>query len=895
MSAPHPPILEFFATDDAVAVLEASLAAAKGPERLPAMLALAWQMRQRDTRRALALADEAQTSLDTDPCMPARLADETARCRCVARLMLIRGEAKFLAGELDACAILGAKALLDFAACRDAIGCADAHWLQFSVAVGQGDTALADAELRAVAAVAQSADPVRVTMAHAALAARDAHHDVAAARQEWSAQLAAGIVDPHPAAASWAHGFFATLASQSSEHVESIRHHGTSYAQALATGQIRRAVIAATNLGVEFNNLNDHHAALEWMQRGLDLARPHAWPGTMGVALLQTAGTLRELQRFDAARELLQEAMVLMAPQAASRNYAVALRYLGEVELKRKQYADALANCQLLEQRAEALKTADLLCNALRGQAQALLELDQPQAALAKAHAALVAAQSHAVHQIDALRVLADIHARHALPPPPGMAAASVPLHYLQQALAVAATIENYTVPGDLLEAVAQAHADAGDTAKAFALAKQAIAAREITHSQEASNRAVAIRVTHETQRARAEELHQRQLAEAHAGRADLLEQANEAYHAVLENAQDAIVLTDSQGRIHNWNQQAVLSFGWTLDEALGKDILTMLFPARFRDEVGATMARQQTAQKNTPRLETMATRRDGSEFPIELSVTSMRVRDQFECSFFVRDITQRVQAGLEIAESLARQRELADLKSRFVSMASHEFRTPLATILSSSDLLKLYGARMADAERESCFAFISDSVHRMKNMLEDVLLIGVTEAGVSQFKPSAHALGPLCESIVEEVQRGFADPSATAAHAIALGIAEPLCLVDLDERWFRHIFGNLLSNAIKYSPEGGVVRFEVTVHAEEAEFRVVDHGIGLPQQDIPRLFEPFFRASNIGKITGTGLGLSIVQRAVELHGGRISVASELGRGTTFTVVLPLRQSLLIQ
>jgi PAS domain S-box-containing protein len=475
------------------------------------------------------------------------------------------------------------------------------------------------------------------------------------------------------------------------------------------------------------------------------------------------------------------------------------------------------------------------------------------------------------------------------------MCAANAPLHYLQQALEAAATMEDYTVPGDLLEVVAQAHANVGDTARAFELAKQAIAAREVTHSREASNRAVAMQITHETQRARAEELHQRQLAEAHAERADLLEQANEAYHAVLENAQDAIVLTDSQGRIHNWNHQAVLSFGWTLDEALGKDIFAMLFPARFRDEVGATIARQQMAQKNTPRMETMATRRDGTEFPIELSVTSMRVRGQFECSFFVRDITQRVQAGLEIAESLARQRELADLKSRFVSMASHEFRTPLATVLSSSDLLKLYGPRMADEERESCFAFISDAVHRMKNMLEDVLLIGVTEAGVSQFKPSAHALGPLCESIVEEVQRGFADQSASAAHPIAMRIADALCLADIDERWFRHIFGNLLSNAIKYSPEGGLVRFEATVRTQEVEFQVVDSGIGLPQQDIPRLFETFFRASNSGKISGTGLGLSIVQRAVELHGGRISVASELGQGTTFTVVLPLRQTLLIQ
>jgi PAS domain S-box-containing protein len=894
MSAPLLPILDFFATDDAVVLLEASLAAAKGPERGPAMIALAWQMRQRDTRKAMALADEAQTSLDTSPSVSTRLVDEFARRRLQARLMLIRGEAEFLSGELDASAVLAANALQDFAACFDAIGCADAHWLQYLIASGQGDAVRQEAELGAAAAAAQSHDPVRVTVAHAALAFRAVYQDVGAAQKKWAARFAGGTADMHPAAASWVNGFFAAVAGQSSKHVESIRHYGITYTQALTTGQVRRAVVAATNLGVGFNNLNDHHAALEWMQRGLDLARPYGWPGAMGVALLQTAGTLRELQRFDAARALLHEAMALMAQQSASRNYAVALRYLADVDLGCHHYTDALASFQLLAQRANALGAADMLCNALRGQARALLELEQPQAALAKAHAALGAARSDAIHQIDALRVLADIHARHALPPPPGMVATSAPLHYLQQALEAAATMEDYTVPGDLLEVVAQAYANVGDTARAFELAKQAIAAREVTHSREASNRAVAMQITHETQRARAEELHQRQLAEAHAGRADLLEQANEAYHAVLENAQDAIVLTDSQGRIHNWNQQAVRSFGWTLDEALGQDILAMLFPARFRDEVSATIARQQTAQKNTPRLETLATRRDGTEFPIELSVTSMRVRGQFECSFFVRDITQRVQAGLEIAESLARQRELADLKSRFVSMASHEFRTPLATILSSSDVLKLYGARMADAERESCFAFISDAVQRMKNMLEDVLLIGVTEAGASQFKPSAHALGPLCESIVEEVQRGLADQPATTAQPIAMRIADRLCLVDLDERWFRHIFGNLLSNAIKYSPEGGEVHFGATVHAKEVEFQVVDRGIGLPEQDIPRLFETFFRASNSGKIPGTGLGLSIVQRAVELHGGRISVASELGQGTTFTVVLPLRQPLLI-
>ena len=121
-----------------------------------------------------------------------------------------------------------------------------------------------------------------------------------------------------------------------------------------------------------------------------------------------------------------------------------------------------------------------------------------------------------------------------------------------------------------------------------------------------------------------------------HVGQAPgALEQANAAYHAVLENAQDAIVLTDSHGRINNWNRQAALSFGRTLEEALGQDIIALLFAARFHGAVGATIMRQRAVEEDTPRLEVMALRRDGSEFPIELSVTSTTVRSQFECSFF--------------------------------------------------------------------------------------------------------------------------------------------------------------------------------------------------------------------------------------------------------------------
>ena len=378
----------------------------------------------------------------------------------------------------------------------------------------------------------------------------------------------------------------------------------------------------------------------------------------------------------------------------------------------------------------------------------------------------------------------------------------------------------------------------------------------------------------------------ERVLEQRVAQRTQDLTQANQAYHAVLDNAQDVIVLTDGQGRIRNWNRQAVVTFGWTLQEALGQSITTLLFAPRMQSDIAAALARQQAQQQATPRLETLALRRDGSECPIELSLTSVQVGDQVECSFFIRDISQRRKAELQISESLAKQLELADLKSRFVSMASHEFRTPLAAILSSSDLVRHYGERMEAQERVECFDAIDRSVRRMKDMLEDILLIGKSDAGVSQFKPAAVLLQPLCESIVAEAQVGFAQRRA-ATHAIEFQSDDAQCEAELDERWFRHIFGNLLSNALKYSPEGGTVRFALTSRADAVELTVTDCGIGLPPEDIPRLFESFFRASNSGHIPGTGLGLSIVKRAVELHGGRISVESELGRGTTFTVILP--------
>lgn len=517
-------MLEFFATDEAVSVLEATLDTAVGDERLQALVAVAWQMRQRDSQRAVALVKEARATLPQSSLLSAE------QLRLTARLDLIDAEAQWLVGEIDASKALAENALRCFESSvvmsSDLLGCADAHWLLAWLALDVGDGIRRDAGLEAMATASAELDPIRLTVAQAALARSAAFRDPAAAKEKWGKQFSSASSGLHPAAACWVEDFWSIVFGRGSDYVESIRHGNAAYTLALASGQPRRAIIGATNIGAIFGNLNDYQSALDWMQRGLDLARRSGWPIRIGGALMQTAEALRCLQRFDAAAELLQEALTLMAPLSTSRDYAIALRYLANVELDRKQYPKALDSFRLLEQRALALEQPDLVCDSLRGQATALCELDQPEAALHAAESAIARAGSDATRKISALQAMADIHIHHSLPAPPGVIAANPALHCLEQALDIATTTEHYEVPGELLEAVARQYAAMGQSDKAFELAMRAIAAHKQINSTEANNRASAMQVSHETEKARAESEHQKQLAQAHADRAAALERA---------------------------------------------------------------------------------------------------------------------------------------------------------------------------------------------------------------------------------------------------------------------------------------------------------------------------------------------------------------------------------
>jgi signal transduction histidine kinase len=231
------------------------------------------------------------------------------------------------------------------------------------------------------------------------------------------------------------------------------------------------------------------------------------------------------------------------------------------------------------------------------------------------------------------------------------------------------------------------------------------------------------------------------------------------------------------------------------------------------------------------------------------------------------------------LQEERAKERELAELKTRFVAMTSHEFRTPLSVISTSAELLQGYGEKWASDKRGEHLARIRRSVSGMTTMLDRILLIGKTEAGMLAYSGGRVALGRLCMEIAQSIE--LADKGKRRISAEVSGAVGMACA---DEKLVRHILENLLSNAVKFSPEGAVVRFTAERDGDDVILVVADDGIGIPEEDRARLFDGFHRARNATHISGTGLGLSVVKRAVELHRGTIDIDSAEGEGTTFTV-----------
>ncbi|MCP6762049.1 MAG: PAS domain S-box protein [Fischerella sp. CENA71] len=281
--------------------------------------------------------------------------------------------------------------------------------------------------------------------------------------------------------------------------------------------------------------------------------------------------------------------------------------------------------------------------------------------------------------------------------------------------------------------------------------------------------------------------------------------------------------------------------------------------------------------------------RRDGSLFWNELSISPVLDADG-KCTHYVgiqNDITERKQTEQDLRTALEKEKELNELKSRFITTTSHEFRTPLTTILSSSELLEHYHHKWTEEKLLFHIRRIQTSVKHMTDMLNDVLVIGKAEVGRLDFKPVSLDLVEYCHDLIQELQQD-GETEDNTENAIAFHCEYESMHCRMDKNLLGHILRNLLTNAIKYSFKGSTIQFTLTEQENRVVFEVKDQGIGIPQEDLPLLFDSFHRAANVGNIPGTGLGLSIVKKCVDLHQGKIFVHSEVEVGTTFTVILPL-------
>ncbi|MBD2502842.1 PAS domain S-box protein [Anabaena azotica] len=252
----------------------------------------------------------------------------------------------------------------------------------------------------------------------------------------------------------------------------------------------------------------------------------------------------------------------------------------------------------------------------------------------------------------------------------------------------------------------------------------------------------------------------------------------------------------------------------------------------------------------------------------------------------YLIDITERKQLEDYLKVALEKEKELSELKSRFVSMTSHEFRTPLSTILSSSELLEHYRHKWTEEKQLTHLHRIQTAVKRMTEMLNDILIIGKAEAGRLEFVPKSFDIVAYCRTLVEEVQLNRTN------HQVYFLSEHEYMSCYMDDKLLGHILSNLISNAIKYSPVSSRVLVKFYCQDERAVFEVQDWGIGIPPEDITHLFESFYRAKNVGNILGTGLGLAIVKKCVDICQGEIFVSSKLGVGTVFTVNLPLNSQI---
>ncbi|HEY9671327.1 MAG TPA: PAS domain S-box protein [Waterburya sp.] len=365
----------------------------------------------------------------------------------------------------------------------------------------------------------------------------------------------------------------------------------------------------------------------------------------------------------------------------------------------------------------------------------------------------------------------------------------------------------------------------------------------------------------------------------------ELLEERN-FVSAILDTANALIVVLDEQGKIVRFNRACEQITGYFFEEVKGRYFWDFLLIPEEVEPVTAVF--QELLSANFPNeYENYWVARDGSRRLVSWSNTVL-----FDSDGLIKyiigigiDITERKQAE-EMRRALEREQELSELRLRFFSLVSHEFRTPLSTILLTAQILESSAQGWSEEKRKRNFQRIVLAVKEMRQMLDDILTINRAETGKLEFEPTQIDLNSFCQNLLEQMRLYTTDQ-----HHLIFSQQGQINWVFFDEKLLSCILSKFLMNAIKYSPQGGEIKLISKVDQRAIVFDICDKGIGISLSEQSHIFEAFHRGDNIGSIPGSGLGLTVVQKCLEVHKGSISLSSEVGVGTTFTVTIPLNQT----
>jgi len=390
---------------------------------------------------------------------------------------------------------------------------------------------------------------------------------------------------------------------------------------------------------------------------------------------------------------------------------------------------------------------------------------------------------------------------------------------------------------------------------------------------------------------------------------------------AIIDNAVEGIITINDKGIVESFNPAASRLFGYSPEEVVGENIRILIPEPHHSQHDNYVLNYLDTGDAKIIGVgrEVIALRKNGSQVPISLSVSEVKLGDRTIFTGLIRDISAQKDAeeklkryateveklnrylesrveertielekamealsksNEELEKSLEKEMELNEMKSKFVTVASHEFRTPLTTILSSATLISRYKSAEDDDKRLKHINRIKSSVENLTEILDDFLSLSKLEEGVIKYSETRFNLVQFCEEITEEM--GSISKAGQKLIYEHFGASDDVLM---DKQLFRNVLINLLSNAIKFSPENARIDFK-TIANSHLEIEIKDSGIGIPARDQKHLFDRFFRASNAGNIQGTGLGLHIVKKYVELMDGTINFKSTFGQGTIFTINL---------